>query len=78
MPSTHSPRNLGVRALERIIVSLRLAPLQLSAKGIDRSLNDMGRDLLTLSKKEQEVNDLPGWHGEKPWRFFPYALPGVR
>ena len=60
-----------------IVIAGHLASPQFTAQGVNRSRDDVGRDLLTLSKKEQEVNDLPGWHVKETRCFFLNALPCV-
>jgi hypothetical protein len=64
-----SPRNLGVRRIERIIESLRLAPSQLSAQRIESSITGVGWELRALQKQEHEVDKLPARHVEKALRF---------
>jgi hypothetical protein len=60
--------------MKRVIPAGHLAPAELSAKGIDSSLNGVGRQLPTLQKPEHEVDKLPARQVEKSLRFGLRAL----
>jgi len=58
-----------VNQVEWIINASQLAPFQLIAEGTNGSRDDVGRDLVTLRKEDQDVDDLPGQNVGKSWCF---------
>jgi hypothetical protein len=63
--------------MEWVIPAGHLASSQLSAEGIDGSGDGMGRDVLTLRKEDQQLDDLSARHVEKSLRFvFWYSARG--